>query len=101
MIVATAPIRPDATTIGYHVDSLFSFDVSAISFAISALIFASSAWVISLALMFLPFGMCGSRTIRYPMQKSIALLGLYVNADKRLNSGNYKIISQPFLREGL
>lgn len=48
MMVATAPIRPDATTIGYQADSLLSFEVSAISFAISALTFASSAWVISL-----------------------------------------------------
>lgn len=48
VMVASAPMSPEATTIGYHADSLLSFDVSAISFAISALIFANSAWVIAL-----------------------------------------------------
>lgn len=48
VMVATAPMSPVATTIGYQADSLLSFDVSAISFAISALIFANSAWVIAL-----------------------------------------------------
>lgn len=64
MIVATAPIRPVATTIGYQADSLLSFDVSAISLAISALIFANSAWVISLVLIVLPFGI---RAAAFPL----------------------------------
>lgn len=64
MIVATAPIRPVATTIGYQADSLLSFDVSAISLAISALIFANSAWVISLVLIILPFGI---RAAAFPL----------------------------------
>lgn len=66
MMVATAPMRPEATTIGYQADSLLSFEVSAISFAISALTFANSAWVISLVLIVLPFGF-GLRPFRYLM----------------------------------
>ena len=62
-MVATAPMSPDATTIGYQADSLLSFDVSAISFAISALTFANSAWVISL-LIVLPFGV---RAAAFPL----------------------------------
>lgn len=36
VMAATAPIRQEATTIGYHMASRFIFVVSAINFAISA-----------------------------------------------------------------
>lgn len=91
MMAATVPMRPDATTIEYHVDSRFSFDVSAINFAISAWIFSNSAVVISLVLIVHPF--------RYLMKYIVAPLVLIVYGENtlshKLQKKNFKEQSPP------
>ncbi len=66
VMVATAPIRSEATTIGYHMASRLIFVVSTINFAISAWIFSSSTVVILLRFIVLPYQECQAAAIPLP-----------------------------------